>query len=219
VFARHGYLLDDDARRRARDDIFDGQEHLAHSRSRCHYLEWELERLRRLAIAAGVAAGDLEPLVTDLHAAARSFTLAAYPDSAKVLSELRRQGLTVAVCSNWNWDLVEAMDAVGLRYEVDAVVTSAQVGARKPHPLIFKHTLEECGVSAGRALFVGDTWGADVEGPLAAGMRAVHLVRPGAVAWRGPLPQPGPGEPPPLPGGAYRVTSLDGLLDLVRPGA
>jgi len=219
VFARHGYRLDDEARRRAREDIYDGQEHRAHSRSRRHYEEWELDRLRRLAIAGGVASGDLETVVADLHAAARSFTLSAYPDSAEVLSELRRQGLTVAVCSNWNWDLVEAMDAVGLRHGVDAVITSAQVGARKPHPLIFEHTLAQCGVSPGQALFVGDTWCADVEGPLAAGMRAVHLLRPGAVAWRGPLPQPGPEKPPPLPGGAYRVNSLDGVLDLVRSGA
>ena len=46
----------------------------------------------------------------------------------------------------------------------------------------YADTLAEAGVAAGEALFVGDTWGPDVEGPTAAGIRAVYLRRDGH--WR-----------------------------------
>ena len=57
------------------------------------------------------------------------------------------------------------------------MVSSAWVGARKPHPRIYAHTLEQLGVAPEDALFVGDTWTCDVDGPRAAGMHAVYLRR------------------------------------------
>ena len=84
------------------------------------------------------------------------------------------------------------------------VVTLAPAGARKPHPPIFRPTLERCGVGPARALVVGDTLDADVEGPVAYGMRAVHVWRDDA-----------PGDPPPLPAGASRATDLRAVLELV----
>lgn len=57
------------------------------------------------------------------------------------------------------------------------VVSSAWVGARKPHPRIYALTLRELGVAPGETVFVGDTWTCDVVGPLAAGMHPVYLRR------------------------------------------
>ncbi|HEX7276698.1 MAG TPA: HAD family hydrolase, partial [Acidimicrobiales bacterium] len=113
----------------------------------------------------------------------------------------------------WDWDLERAVRSVGLDLLVDAIVTSAQAGARKPHPRIFEHTLDRCRLVADETLFVGDTWGPDVEGPLAAGMRAVHLFRPDQAerareVGAAPLT-------PPLPDGVVRATDLRGVLDLV----
>ena len=82
------------------------------------------------------------------------------------------------------------------------VVTSAQAGARKPHPRIYQVTLERCGVAAADALFVGDTWGPDVEGPRAAGLHPVLVWRNGAEA---------PADVP----GVHRVADLRGVLELV----
>ncbi len=191
----------------------DGEDHLEHSSSREAYTAWELDRLRTRALACGVGDDELEPLVADLHRATKTYTLAAYDEVPGVLAELRRQGLVLAVCSNWDWDLERAVASVELDGLLDLVVTSAQAGARKPHPLIFGHTLERCGLEPAETLFVGDTWGPDVEGPLAAGMRPVHLFRPdqaerarevGAQALT-----------PPLPEGVVRATDLRAVLDLV----
>jgi putative hydrolase of the HAD superfamily len=81
------------------------------------------------------------------------------------------------ICSNWDWDLREAVDEARLTDAVDVMVSSAWVGARKPHPRIYAQTLAEAGVGAAGTLFVGDTWGPDVAGPLAAGLSPLYLRR------------------------------------------
>ena len=179
AFARHGFTLEPGTWDRwAELDLLDGAEHAEHSVSRDAYTAWERSLLRQRALACGVGEDDVDALVADLHAFAKTFTVEPYDEVAGVLTELRERGVTVAVCSNWDWDLGRALAQAGLHDLVDVAVTSARAGARKPHPRIFHHTLEQCGVDAAGTLFVGDTWTADVEGPLAVGLRPVHLHRP-----------------------------------------
>src|ERR1700734_3737179 len=73
------------------------------------------------------------------------------------LPELRRGGFTIAVCSNWGWDLASDIATAGLAASIDVFVTSAQAGYRKPHPRIYHHTLERAGFSAHDAVFIGDS--------------------------------------------------------------
>jgi len=58
---------------------------------------------------------------------------------------------------------------------VAAIVDSTVVGILKPDPAIFDPALEAVGVEPNRALYVGDTVYADVDGALAAGMQVVQL--------------------------------------------
>lgn len=67
--------------------------------------------------------------------------------------------------------------AMGIRDCFDAVITSVEVGWRKPHPAIYATALSALGVTAGAAAFVGDTYAADFEGPRRAGMTA-FLIDP-----------------------------------------
>jgi putative hydrolase of the HAD superfamily len=205
VLSHHGFTIPVDVRRRWGDQHIDGIEHLEESQSAAHYREWERERLRRMVVECGVGPDDSEALVDALYAATKSFALESYAEAPGVLAELRRRRVTVAVCSNWDWHLDRALAQAGLDGLVDVVVTSARAGARKPHPRIFRHTLERCGVEPTEALFAGDSWTPDVEGPLAAGMRAVHVWRPEFTEERG--------EPPPLTDGVVRVEDLRGLID------
>ena len=211
VFARRGFPVDPETWARAGEAaIHDGQDHAEHSTSRERYVAWELERLRRRVTACGIDGPDVEPLVAELYAESKSFTLEAYPEVPDVLAELRRRRLVLAVCSNWDWDLDRALDQSGLSGLFDVVVTSAQAGARKPHPRIYQLTLERCGLAAGDAVFVGDTWLPDVEGPLAAGLRPVHVCRgpegPERAADTDAESQP------PLVDGVVRVGDLRGVV-------
>lgn len=207
VLAARGHRLEQAAYDAWQAEVYDGMDHVAHSASRDTYLAWERDRLRRLADASGVERDDVEELAADLHHAIRDFRLATYDEVPGVLESLRARGVTVAVCSNWTWDLDRALEQSGLGQAADVVVTSAQVGVRKPHPRIFEVTVAECGVSPADALFVGDTWYPDVEGALAVGLRPVHV-------WRSDDAHVG-GTPPPLPPGVARVRDLRGVLELV----
>ncbi len=159
-----------------------------------------------MAAAAGVPVPDTEVLVADLHDASRAFELEAYPEVPSVLAELRRRGIPTAVCSNWGWDLDRALDQAGLGTEFEVVVTSAQVGVRKPHPTIFEETLTRIDVAAHDTLFAGDSWFPDIEGAASAGLRPVHILRADA---------PAGDDTPPLVEGVERVSDLTGLLALV----
>ena len=205
VFARHGLPFDHERWGvNFVGESNDGDEHVEHSASREAYVAWEHERLRRRARAAGVGEDDLDALVADLHVSSKTYTLKAYDEVHDVLAELRRRGLIVAICSNWDWDIDRAVANAGLDGTVDVVVTSARAGARKPHPRTYRHTLQRCYVAPPEALFVGDTVYADVEGPITYGMSAVHV-------WRDDME----GEPPPLPLGAARARDLRAVLDLI----
>ncbi|MFF8375397.1 HAD family hydrolase [Streptomyces sp. NPDC015661] len=177
----------------------EGEEHTAHSADETAYVTWERERLRRRARACGVPEEALDGLVEELDRAMKAVRLALFADVRESLAALRRCGLLVGVCSNWYWDLEDRVAEVGLGETVDLVVGSARTGARKPHPLIYRAVLEGCALPAERVLFVGDMWVPDVLGPLAAGMRAVHLWRPDRAV---------DGIAPPLPEGAVRIAGL-----------
>lgn len=66
----------------------------------------------------------------------------------------------------------------GLHDNISRVVTSVEIGWRKPHPEIYRAALRDSGVSPHKAVFVGDNWTADVEGPRRIGMSAIYVGAP-----------------------------------------
>ncbi len=204
----HGLGLDPDAHARWQAEAADGIEHLEASVDRDRYVAWERARFCRLVAGCGAPATDVERVADDLYTATKTFTLATYPEVPDVLAELRASGVTVAVCSNWDWDLDRALAQCDLDGLVDLAVTSARAGARKPHSRIYRHTLDLCQVSPDQAVFVGDSWGPDVEGPLSAGLRPVHVWRDGDPAFSA--------TPPALVDGVRRIADLRGLVPLTR---
>ena len=179
VLAEHGYELPDDVRDRWWNEGVDGVEHLEHSQSREHYQAWQRERLLGMLAEVDVHPGEYEEILAKLREGTASRVLEAFPEVPGVLDALRERGLALAVCSNWDWELMDALAEVGLAGGFDVIVSSAWAGARKPHPRIFEHTLTKLGVEAGAVVFVGDTWGPDVVGPRAMGMTALYLRREG----------------------------------------
>lgn len=181
----------------------DGILHEEASVSREAYEAWEESRWSGMLADCGVE-GDLAAnLMNAIRVQVRGFHVAPYPETAPVLDELRARGLRIGVCSNWHWDLDPYLEQAGVHDRIDAAITSARVGARKHHPLIYRRTLETMDVDPSEALFVGDSWEPDVTGPLGSGFAgAVHIAR-------------GDVEHPELPAGAVRASDLHGVLTAI----
>jgi len=179
ILARHGHTIPEHLQEMWWSGDIDGEEHVEQSRSRDHYLAWQQERLVAMLHEADVHPAEHDAILADLREGRAVRVLEAYDEVPTVLRELRDRGLTLAICSNWDWDLEPAIAETGLDGWFDAVVSSAWAGARKPHPRIYRYLLDQTGLDPAEILFVGDTWGPDVVGPRAAGMTPAYLERDG----------------------------------------
>ena len=102
-----------------------------------------------------------------------------YEDVAPVLTQLSRRGLVIGAISNSHRSLDAFCEHFSLRGLITVSVSSAEHGYMKPHRSIFETALSKAGVGAGESVMVGDSIKHDIEGALAAGMRAVLLRRSG----------------------------------------
>jgi putative hydrolase of the HAD superfamily len=128
----------------------------------------------RSALPDSASRLELDPLVEALLASLR---FSAFPDALPALQSLRRSGRRLVVVSNWDVSLVRVLRNLGLEPMLDAVVTSAGAGARKPSLAIFEQALSLAGVSAGDAIHVGDSLDEDVAGALRAGIEPILIDR------------------------------------------
>jgi putative hydrolase of the HAD superfamily len=104
------------------------------------------------------------------------------PGALAGLRSLCAAGLKVVIVSNSNGTVERSLVSMGVCQvgpgagaSVAGVVDSAVVGIAKPDSRIFTLALSRAGVPADRALHVGDSVHADVEGAGAAGVRPIHL--------------------------------------------
>ncbi|WP_433209689.1 HAD family hydrolase [Dactylosporangium sp. CS-047395] len=155
-------------------------DHTPHSASRETYEQWARAALSRILPGIDVDDPAVIPALEQLHQA----PMEPRPGVLALLDVLQRRGVRLAACSNWGWDLETDLAGCGLAERFDVLVTSARAGVRKPHPGIYRHVLTACACAPHEALFVGDSLTSDVEGPLAVGIPAVHLVHRGASAAR-----------------------------------
>jgi putative hydrolase of the HAD superfamily len=113
----------------------------------------------------------------------RSYEL--YDDALPVLRELKDRGFKIGITSNWESWLSELLVAKNLSDLVDFAAISGVVGFEKPDRRLFEEAIRAADLPAGAMLHVGDSLVADVQGAMAAGLRAILLDRGG----RRPKPQ------------------------------
>jgi putative hydrolase of the HAD superfamily len=135
---------------------------------------------------------ELEPLLDALLASLR---FAAFADARPALEAARSRGQRLVVASNWDVSLNGVLRTLELEPLLDGIVTSAEVGSRKPAPAIFERALALVGARADEVIHVGDSLDEDVAGARAAGIDPVLVRR-------------GPG--PPV-SGVLTISSLDEL--------
>jgi len=121
------------------------------------------------------------PLPAAREAMLASIRFDPYPDAAPALRALRARGLRAVAASNWDCSLPEVLERAGLLGDLDGVVSSAEVGARKPDRALFEAALAIAGCPAAEALHAGDSVENDVQGARAAGIGAVLVDREGTA--------------------------------------
>jgi FMN phosphatase YigB (HAD superfamily) len=133
--------------------------------------------LRKLEYDAehGIAALALE--LTRLHMAGVRRVAWAPPERVAALREIAPHH-RLAILSNFDDSETgyQIIGDTGVAHLFEAIIISADIGLRKPHPDIFRRMMEMLKISDPRTiLFVGDTPRFDITGPHRAGMRTVWL--------------------------------------------
>jgi len=174
---------------------------MGHYRDHCIAASDEpsLERLR--LECAAIIARELDAPALDprelMPTLLESIAFAPYAEVPGTLARWHDEGLRLVVASNWDISLHGVLERTGLSEHIDAVATSAQVGAAKPDPALFAAALALVDAEPRDALHIGDRLEEDVEGARAAGIDGVWLRREVAGA--------------PAPDGVRVIASLDEL--------
>jgi HAD superfamily hydrolase (TIGR01549 family) len=101
------------------------------------------------------------------------------PGIEAVLAELKRRKIKMGVVSNSfcsHGVLRYELNRNGLLEAFQCIISSADYGIQKPHPLIFKVALARLGCDPCEAWFVGDNFKKDIVGASSVGMRGVWLT-------------------------------------------
>ena len=130
------------------------------------YRELGLDEMVCKDVMAHVAASHLQ----------RHMWCVVEPSAPMVLSELKQQGLLLAVISNTeDGRLFDSLTAAGISDIFDLLIDSQIVGYRKPDTAIFQLALEKLRLDAHEAAYIGDTYHIDALGARAAGLRGILL--------------------------------------------
>ena len=148
---------------------------LSRDENRMFFAEYE----RRVLRGAGVEVSQEQAWQIWRRIRQIDYGLVLFDDTIPALNACRQMGLTVGLISNMNQSGDELADSMGLLPYIDLSITSHEVGAEKPNPLIFERALERAGARPERAVHVGDQITSDIAGAVNAGINAVLLDRDG----------------------------------------
>ncbi|HET7481155.1 MAG TPA: HAD family hydrolase [Rubrobacteraceae bacterium] len=158
---------------------------------------------RRNAEITAEALGVEAPAEVLTEVADRRISFNPYPESERVMEDLRTMGAKLYVVSNWDILLEGILEDLGWTRYFDGVVVSAVIGSEKPDGAIFDEALRLSGntESADRVVHVGNDPMTDVFGASERGIDTVFVDRKGNGG---------------APGATYVLPDLTALPDLVR---
>jgi FMN phosphatase YigB (HAD superfamily) len=132
--------------------------------------------IQKVAVELGI---DPDLRASFIHAYLRRdvykrFTL--FDDVLDLIDSLGERRLRVGVISN-NDDVAHYIDMLDVEHRFEIIVSPRTYNIAKPHPEIFRRTLEDLGVTAERTVYVGDSYDNDVVGARSVGMTPVLVDR------------------------------------------
>ncbi len=104
-------------------------------------------------------------------------TMAAYPEVASVLSDLRGEGARLAILTNGDRDMInEAVASAGLAGLFDEILTVHEAGIYKPSPKVYQLACDRFSVAPGAISFQSSNrW--DIAGAKAFGFHCAWINR------------------------------------------
>lgn len=106
-----------------------------------------------------------------------------FPETKRVLGELRRLGIKVGLVTNlYDLDVRRILHEFNLARKFDVVVTAEEVGRVKPHSSLFRLALRKLRVRPSQTIFVGDNLEMDCMGAAKVGITPVLIDREGRGA-------------------------------------
>jgi putative hydrolase of the HAD superfamily len=154
------------------------------------------------ALAVFEATPEVVEEIIEVRRAVTMEGLAPVAGAAETIAELRRRGLRTGLITVCSEDVTLLWPETAFHGLFDAEVFSCSVGLRKPDPRIYRLALDQLGVDAGEAVFVGDGANDELAGAERVGMTAILLERDDTeIDWMG-----------------LRVRALPELLDLLERG-
>lgn len=173
VLADMGYASHPELEAAFEPDAFDGTVTSSLDNGQGHD-RWIEDNWRGFVRLSGVPSADVDAVLAHLLRVRAAYRARAMPGAHELLRALRSRGVLIGVCSNWENDITPYLEQAGLD-DIDAVVTSVRVGARKPHPMMFASVCDLLGLAARDGIFIGDNWNADITGALRYGMTPVWI--------------------------------------------
>jgi phosphoserine phosphatase len=139
--------------------------------------EFRREAWRRALADQGIEDDALAAELGERFGVERRARCETFADAAACLDALRGEYALALVTNGASCLQREKLAASGLADRFDAIVVSGDLGRGKPDRAIFAYALSAVGAEPGDAVMVGDNLASDVDGAVAAGLRAVWLNR------------------------------------------
>ncbi|MDO8493402.1 MAG: HAD family hydrolase [bacterium] len=101
------------------------------------------------------------------------------PGAKELLSYVKSRGIPIGLISNTAWPgkfHEQDLRRFGILDYFDIKIWSSDEGIRKPHKALFLKALGSLGADSLEAVYIGDTYSRDVEGPNSVGIPAIWIT-------------------------------------------
>lgn len=113
-----------------------------------------------------------------------------YDGTLDMLKELKEKGIRTAICTDMTAQIqYRKIRRLGFADLIDKLVTSEEVGAEKPSPLMFQRALKKLNLKPKETAYIGDSLERDVEGSSACGLHAFWFVADREIPEDAPYPK------------------------------
>lgn len=107
-------------------------------------------------------------------------SLTLFDDVTPTLNALQSRGIRIGLCSNLAQPYGAVIGKLLAEFDLEQFL-SYELGTIKPEAQIYEWILSRFDCEPDQCLFIGDTFEADYTGPIAVGIKALHLTRGGAT--------------------------------------